>query len=154
MAKKGGVNHTANEGPVRIQYKCLVPISVLTKWNCYFQNRIIMFYLPVSSPICISVRGLYISRIGLPILLQGSTYVDRSCEYIKIAHRHMNMEIGTEAAQFPEKEYINGIFLAVYCSCVHRWHNLGGVFHWLAGGKKLGSIRHWLKWQGLGRGSA
>jgi hypothetical protein len=26
----------------------------------------------------------------------------------------MNVEIRTEAAQFPEKEYINGIFLAVY----------------------------------------
>ncbi len=26
----------------------------------------------------------------------------------------MNVEIGTEAAQFPEKEYINGIFLAVW----------------------------------------
>jgi hypothetical protein len=26
----------------------------------------------------------------------------------------MNVEIGTEAAQFPEKEYINGILLAVY----------------------------------------
>jgi hypothetical protein len=26
----------------------------------------------------------------------------------------MNVEMGTEAAQFPEKEYINGIFLAVY----------------------------------------
>jgi hypothetical protein len=26
----------------------------------------------------------------------------------------MNVEIGTEAAQFPEKEYISGIFLAVY----------------------------------------
>jgi hypothetical protein len=26
----------------------------------------------------------------------------------------MNMEIGTEAAEFPEKEYINGIFVAVY----------------------------------------
>jgi hypothetical protein len=25
----------------------------------------------------------------------------------------MNVEIGTEAAQFPEKEYINAIFLAV-----------------------------------------
>ncbi len=29
----------------------------------------------------------------------------------------MNVEIGTEAAQFPEKEYINGIFLAV---CISR----------------------------------
>jgi hypothetical protein len=26
----------------------------------------------------------------------------------------MNVELGTETAQFPEKEYINGIFLAVY----------------------------------------
>jgi hypothetical protein len=26
----------------------------------------------------------------------------------------MNVEIGTEAAQFPEKKNINGIFLAVY----------------------------------------
>ncbi len=25
----------------------------------------------------------------------------------------MNVEIGKEAAQFPEKEYINGIFVAV-----------------------------------------
>ncbi len=25
----------------------------------------------------------------------------------------MNVEVGTEAAQFPEKEYINGIFIAV-----------------------------------------
>jgi hypothetical protein len=26
----------------------------------------------------------------------------------------MNVEIGTEAAQFPEKEYINGIIVAMY----------------------------------------
>ncbi len=26
----------------------------------------------------------------------------------------MNVEIGTEATQFPEKEYVNAIFLAVW----------------------------------------
>jgi hypothetical protein len=30
----------------------------------------------------------------------------------------MNVEIGAEAAQFPEKEYINGIAFAVQCYLV------------------------------------
>ncbi len=37
----------------------------------------------------------------------------------------MNVEIGTEAVQFPEKEYINGIFVAVYTqTCCIRTHTL------------------------------
>ncbi len=39
--------HTANEGPVRIQYNCLVPIYIFPEMKCYFQNRIMMFCLPV-----------------------------------------------------------------------------------------------------------
>jgi hypothetical protein len=33
--------------------------------------------------------------------------------YIEIAHRHLNVEKGAEAPLFPEKEYINGIAVAV-----------------------------------------
>jgi hypothetical protein len=39
-------------------------------------------------------------------------YGDRSWEYMN--RRHVNVEIGTEAARLPEKECINGIFVAVY----------------------------------------
>jgi hypothetical protein len=40
----------------------------------------------------------------------------------------MNVEIGTEAAQFPEKEYINGIFVAVFTECLYLLLQRRAVF--------------------------
>jgi hypothetical protein len=88
---------------MRIQYKCLFPIYVFPEMKLLFpkQNYTV---LSTSSYTHISVRELYISRIGLPILLQENMWT-RSWEYtVKVAHRHLNVEIWTEAAQFPEKE--------------------------------------------------
>jgi hypothetical protein len=33
---------------------------------------------------------------------------------VEIAQRHMDVEMGTESAQFPKEEYTNGFFVAVY----------------------------------------
>jgi hypothetical protein len=39
----------------------------------------------------------------------------------------MDVEIGTEGAQFQEKEYINGIFLAVWYSTINNSSPLGAA---------------------------
>jgi hypothetical protein len=39
----------------------------------------------------------------------------------------MNVEIGAEAAQFPENEYINGIAVAVQRPVYFRWIRAGLV---------------------------
>ncbi len=78
--------YTANEGALRIQYKCLVPIYVCIPrseiaWPHYSQNRIIMFCLPISSFMYLWAIYVYIFRIGQPILLQPNRqtkYINRS----------------------------------------------------------------------------
>ncbi len=86
------------------------PFVYSQKWNCNFQNRILMFCLPV--PTLIYLWEIYIFPGSVCYSAAGNMWTDPG--NIKIAHRHMNVEIGTEAAKFPEKEYIYAIFFAVY----------------------------------------
>jgi hypothetical protein len=71
----GSYKHTANEGLVRIQYKCLVPIYVFLEMKLLFPTQNYNVLSP-GSYTRISVRDLYISRIKLPILLQGNMWTD------------------------------------------------------------------------------
>jgi hypothetical protein len=67
--------YTANEGLVKILYKGLVPIYVFQEIKLLFPKQNFNVLSP-SSYTHISVRDLYISRIGLPILLQGNMWTN------------------------------------------------------------------------------
>jgi hypothetical protein len=59
------------------------------------------------------VSDLYIPTIGLPVLLE------EICTYKSLTDT--NVEIGAEAALFPEKEYISRIFVAVHCNTLSNF---------------------------------
>ncbi len=99
---------------MRIQYKCLVLMYVFPEMKLLYP-KLNYNVLSSSSYTHISVRFIYFQDRSA--YYAAGKYEDRSGKYINLAHRNMNVEIRTEAVQFPEKEYMNGIFLAVWCRC-------------------------------------
>ena len=94
-------------GPNRLHCKDTIPKIR----NKYSQKRNCSASVPISTFMCLWVI-VHILTIGLLILLQERRWIDPGNIH-NIAHRLMNVEIGTEAA-FLFWEYFE---FSVYCLC-------------------------------------
>jgi hypothetical protein len=86
---------------------CKEPIPKIR--NKYSQKRNCAATVPISTFMCL--WPIYIFPWSI-CLFSCRKYVDRSWEYKNRLQKN-ECGNGTETAQFPEKEYINGIFVAV-----------------------------------------
>ncbi len=94
------VQCTANEGPVTIQYKCLVPIYVFPEVKLRASSLFPKQNYNALSPnfyIHVSVCNFYTPRTDLPILLQPNRQNDPG--NILVAHRHV-IGLGNKDARF------------------------------------------------------
>ncbi len=99
------------KGRWEFQINVWFPYMYFQKWNCYFQNRIIMFCLPV--PVLIYLREIYIFP-GSVCLFCWKKIRGPILGIYKLLTYTWMWKLGLRPVQFPEKEYINGIFVAVW----------------------------------------
>ncbi len=88
---KHSVSHLMQPGVPLMYCSCTamkIPFIYSQKNNCAAS-------VPISTFICLWEIYIYIPRIGLHIFLQQNRQTDDG--NIQVAHRHMNVEIGTEA---------------------------------------------------------
>ncbi len=102
-----------------IHLHCKESISKI--WNKYSHKRYCVTTIPSSSFLCLCY-GIYIFP-RLICQFCWRKYVDRSWKYINRSQTHECGNWDGEAAQFPEKEYINGIFVAVYSNKGGSWRS-------------------------------
>ncbi len=103
------LSHIANEGPVRIQYKCLVPIYVYAEMKLLglgISKTDLQCSVSLFPHSCICEQFIF-SR-DRSAYFAAAKQADRSCEYLKHSQIH-EVRIGNEAAQLHFCEFINWI---------------------------------------------